>query len=466
MAAEGGFRLRLHEARLYRRRMRLRFPFRFGAASLTDVSVLYVRLDLASASGASFEGVSASILSPMWFDKRPGRSLEVKESDLLQSVRAAADAYAAGGLGTPWDLHQESFPALHQQLVERGMTPLAAGFGASMIDAAVVDGTCRFLRRPFCSSLREGLGVPQEDAVHLPERPREKMLLRHTVGLGDALCDADLESPLNDGLPETLEQVLEAQRPQLFKIKIGAQTGEMLMRLRRIAQVLDSRAGSYSVTLDGNEQFSDLETFGSFIDSLRNDPQLETFAARTLWIEQPVTRERALDPEAASQLARVTRFKPVIIDESDDSESSLAQALKLGYAGVSSKLGKGVFRSIAHYLLLRKARASARQELIFSSEDLTAVPVHSLQQDLCLAASLGMTHSERNGHHYIRAFDFMPGTERDDALMRYPSLYETDARGNARVRIADAALHLAEVNTAHGFGVVGSPNWDSLEALS
>jgi hypothetical protein len=144
--------------------------------------------------------------------------------------------------------------------------------------------------------------------------------------------------------------------------------------------------------------------------------------------------------------------KPVIIDESDGTDDAVDRALSLGYAGISAKNCKGVFRTLHSFRRVREAGA------ILSSEDLMNIPVVPLQQDLSVAAALGIPHSERNGHHYIRAFEYLSPGEREAALREYPSLYRPNP---ASVRIVEGALDLREVN-AFAFGVRAEPDWEFL----
>ena len=43
-----------------------------------------------------------------------------------------------------------------------------------------------------------------------------------------------------------------------------------------------------------------------------------------------------------------------------------------------------------------------------SAEDLTNIPVVGLHQDLTHVAALGISHVERNGHHYVRGLTTCP----------------------------------------------------------
>ena len=52
-------------------------------------------------------------------------------------------------------------------------------------------------------------------------------------------------------------------------------------------------------------------------------------------------------------------------------------------------------------LLAYYRRQDPSQALILSSEDLCSVGPVAMIQDLTVAANLGITHAERNGHHYF-----------------------------------------------------------------
>jgi hypothetical protein len=166
----------------------------------------------------------------------------------------------------------------------------------------------------------------------------------------------------------------------------------------------------------------------------------------------------------AGPLKDVTAFKPVIIDESDGSDDSVARALSLGYRGISAKNCKGVFRTLHSYRTIKEHEAKGEISPILSSEDLTNAPVVPLHQDLCVAAALGIRHSERNGHHYIIGFDFLSPSEREAALREFPSLYAARPQGSPVVRIEDGFLSLKELNRI-GFGTASEPDWEYLEPV-
>lgn len=452
----------LQSVSLYRRVARTRLPFRFGSATMREMPVVTVRATW-SVNGRVVEGVAASGIPPLWFDKRGGKTAADNERDLYHAVVAAAGAYREAGRGSAWGLHAAVTEPVRAALVADGQTPLSAGFGPALLEASLVDGVCRAAGASFAEALRGGLlGVPPEVKAAVPPVPQAAIALRHTVGLADALTTGDVETSCGDGLPETLEQVIATCRPRYFKVKIGGDTPATLARLRQVAAVLEGapllRKTGYAVTLDGNEQFEDMASFADFLDRAHAEPALVAFFARVLWIEQPVRREASLDTVAASALPRVAARHPVILDESDGEADALERGLALGYRGVSSKTCKGLFRSLSHAARLRRAEGGP---LILAAEDLTTVPVLPLQQDLCLAATLGLTHAERNGHHYILPSGFLSATECRDARAEAPSLYESAGPGDLRVRVTGGGFDLREVNRAKGFGSACTPDWSA-----
>ena len=148
--------------------------------------------------------------------------------------------------------------------------------------------------------------------------------------------------------------------------------------------------------------------------------------------------QKAIDgpllPTVRRELAEYIRAKklekPVIIDESDDSLDAFPRAKALGYKGVSSKTCKGIYKS-----LVNRARCAAwGGEYFMTGEDLTIQPGLALQQDLALVSQLGLTHVERNGHHYVNGMADLPRGEQQAFLTAHPDLYE-QSHGAVRVRI-------------------------------
>ena len=462
---------RLREASVFSRQVKTRMPFRFGRSTLTQMPILHLRLKVEADNGKMITGVSASGIPPLWFDKAAGKTHADNIQDLSTSLRLALDQYMQLDEAPVWYLHKVAEPIVRKSAAAKGLNDLTAGFGVALTDSALIDAACRHTGATFHRALKENiLGYGTDFAEMIPSAPLERIALRHTVGLVDPIFDRDITAPVNDGLPESLEQVVRHYRAQFFKIKISGDAAESRDRLRRIASVLDAQAGDYRATLDGNEQFHDMVEFAAFIRDASRDPALRNLWHRTLFIEQPVGRGHSLVDAVAEPLKEVDAFKPVIIDESDGSDESVARALSLGYRGISAKNCKGVFRTLHSYRMIKELEAQGKHSPILSSEDLTNTPIVSLHQDLCVAAALGIRHSERNGHHYIIGFDFLTPKEKEDALREFPSLYRLreDAQGRETgspvVRIEDGFISLKELNQT-GFGTASEPDWENLEPV-
>jgi hypothetical protein len=88
------------------------------------------------------------------------------------------------------------------------------------------------------------------------------------------------------------------------------------------------------------------------------------------------------------------------------------------------------------------------------------VPVVALQADLAAVALLGISHVERNGHHYFRGLGHLGEAEKAQALERHADLYER--RGDeVFLRISDGMLACASLQVP-GMGFAALPDMASL----
>jgi hypothetical protein len=286
--------------------------------------------------------------------------------------------------------------------------------------------------------------------------------VRHTVGLLDPITAAD-QAPgerVNDGLPETLEEVVRAYRGRYYKLKVGGDVAADLARLFRIAAVLDRELPDYRATLDGNEQYESVEGIAELWRRMRETPALKRLVDSILFIEQPIKRTVAL----SRPVAALAQEKPLEIDESDGELSSFPAAIGLGYTGVSSKNCKGFYKSILNAARVAKLNAEAGAARYFmSAEDLTTWAGVSVQQDLCLVSLLGLAHVERNGHHFIDGMSFAPQAEQAAFAAAHPDLY-AKASGPARLRIAEGRLSIASLGRP-GFAVAAPLDFSSMRPM-
>ena len=445
--------LRIREVQLYQRHVTLRLPFRFGAATVTQCPQAFV-LVRAEVEGRLVEGASAELMVPKWFDKSPSFTHEQNFEQLRESLRNARDALLAQREALSPHAHaQTAGEAAIGVSVARGLPRLAAQFGPALLDKAVADAALRAAGLSWVDGLRAGaLGDPWSPQLALL-RPTH-VVLRHTVGLADRLTDHDPGTDPQDGLPATLEAAIQRQGLHHFKLKLCGQIEADVERLTRIAAVLQDHAGDYRVTLDGNETFTDATSLGRFWQALRATPALADMLARTLLLEQPLARAVAL----RESIAPLGIDVPVILDESDDHTTALDEGLALGYRGISSKACKGIYRS------LRNAHRIAQDpRLLLSGEDLTCQAGLAVQQDTLLAASLGVRHIERNGHHYVDGFGTAPAEEAQAFANAHPGLYETTA-GRPHLAVRHGQLDLRSLHVA-GFASAAAPHWRSLQPI-
>ena len=455
---------------LFERATPLRIPFKFGANTLTAAPQVFVRAEVV-VDGRSATGAAAELLAPKWFDKNPALTNEQNFEQLRTSLRGARRLYLDHGrAASAFALHAAVYRAHYAAAAEAGLNGLIASYGMALIDRAVLDALCR----------AEGVSVFEALAANLPgitteltpdlaaddlgaflagRRLPETIWARHTVGMADPLTDGDIAAPLDDGLPQSLTAIIATYGNHYFKIKVGADVAASVDQLVRIAAILDRTGMDYRVTLDGNEQFSDAARLSALFDRIEATSDLERLWASTLFVEQPIARDRAL----AESVEALARRKPLVIDESDADLNSFPRARGLGYAGVSAKTCKGVYRALIN--AARAATGTAADAACFvTAEDLTAQPGIALQQSLALAALVGAEHIEVNGHHYGGGFAGASPAEQARFATAHPDLYRLEA-GQARVRIRDGRIGLASL-AVPGLAVGCAPDWDAMEPMA
>src|SRR5882762_9773119 len=108
--------------------------------------------------------------------------------------------------------------------------------------------------------------------------------------------------------------------------------------------------------------------------------------------------------------------------------------------------------------------SAAGEKYFISGEDLTCQAGLAVQQDLALGALIGVTHAERNGHHYVDGFDGAPAAEVLAFLAAHPDLYVSDGN-NIRLWIRGGDLLTGSL-TAPGFATGVHPDWSALSPLN
>lgn len=466
-------RVRLVEAAFFERPVDFRFPFRFGVARVERAPQAFVRVRIADGKGRSAEGWSAEMMMPKWFDKDPALSPDDNLGQLRASLRLAIEGLCSLPANTAFGLHAAAEADHHRAASRHGLPALVASYGLALLDRAVIDALCRLKEVSVAEAVRGNLlGITDATAPDLggfdlqhflaTMAPAPKLAVRHTIGLADALSAADLDPSerRDDGLPQTLDEVIAAYGHRFFKIKVSGRPKEDVERLSAIAGLLDARFDAYRVTLDGNEQFESADAAGELLDRIDGEPRLQRLRASMLFFEQPIARAQALSTSVATLAGRVA----LEIDESDGDVGAFPRARDLGYAGISSKSCKGFYRSLINRARVAKWNAEAGTGRYFlSAEDLTTQAGLGLQQDLVLAALVGAGHIERNGHHYVDGMAGAPAAEQAAYFARHGDLYET-ASGRTRLAISNGEVNFASALQAVGLGSAVEPDWAAMTA--
>src|SRR5262245_31002555 len=266
-------KVRLAAVECFERDAKLRLPFRFGVITVTQLSQAVVRATIELEGGRKSVGIAAECLAAKWFDKSPALSDAQNLEQLRQSLALAIAAYRDKGWSTPFGLYRDCYGEQIARGWELGLVPLVACYGPALLDRAILDALGRDLGLSFPTMIRRNLpGIAATELT--PDlagfdlsgflgalAPGRDIAVRHTVGLLDPIVASDQAAGerVDDGLPETLQEVARCYRGRYYKLKVAGDVAADLDRLMRIARVLDRELDHYHTTLDGNEQYDDIE---------------------------------------------------------------------------------------------------------------------------------------------------------------------------------------------------------------
>jgi hypothetical protein len=451
-------RLAVRDIALFERPVRFVRPFRFGAVVINAASQAFVRAEIEIEGKGVFVGASAELMVPKWFDKRSDFSPEQTVDELRRSLDIARELYlASSGFDTAFGLHASRIAAQLKASATENIPPLAAAYGPAELDKAILDALLRGMGvNCFDGMAGNAAGIDarlspdlaDDDIAQFLARSRrlDRVAIRHTVGLDDRVEGAG-------GVADRSENA----GARYFKLKLNGDPGADAARLTRIGSELAMLPHDYRITLDANEQYADLAALSTLVDRLDRDSTLQPIATKLLYIEQPMPR----DITRASPLGALAGHD-FIIDEADDSYDAFPAARALGYRGISSKSCKGIYKSVVN--ATRAAKWSGASEKFFvTAEDLTCQAGLGVQQDLALGALMGVTHAERNGHHYVDGFGDTPAGEAESFLAGHPDLYRRDAN-TIRLAIHGGDLSTGSL-TSPGFAASAHPVWSAMTPL-
>jgi L-alanine-DL-glutamate epimerase-like enolase superfamily enzyme len=395
---------------------RYRAPYMFGGRKVDRCTLLEVSCRLRTGDGKEGRGFGAMTLGNAW--AFPAAS----QDQGLGSMKALADRLAkitgaCTETGHPVDL----FRVLEPEYLRAGaelsremglpvpLPRLAVLVVASAFDAALHDGYGKafglsaydtygpgFMGRDLSADLGPAYRGEWLER-YVARQPEANMPVFHSIGASDPLEAADLQQPLDDGLPNTFEEWIA--RDGLFRFKIKLNGGNLpadyqrTVRIDRIvARVLPARGvKDWKYCLDFNEGCPNVEYLLEYLAKLRE--ATPAGFDRVLYIEQPTSRD--LGKASDKLMHAAAKLRPVVVDEALTDTESLLLAQKLGYTGVALKACKGQ----THAMLL--AAAARKNGLFITVQDLTC-PGAALIHSAGIAARVpGNAGIEANARQFV-----------------------------------------------------------------
>jgi hypothetical protein len=411
-----------------------RAPYEFGGRRASAVTLLNVHCTVETISGHVATGFGSMPLGNQW--SFPSKTLSYDTTleamkRLAERIRKITAEYTDAG--HPIDINFALEPAylfaatevtrdmhLAQPIPKLCTIVTASPFDAAIHDAfgKVHDLNCYLTYGPEFMShdLAQYLGPEFKGkfpSQYLLRSPKPWLWCNHSVGAADPIEASDMKMRLNDGLPETLGEWIVADGLTHLKIKLdGNNLGADVTRVLHIDRVttdVETRRGvrEWHYSLDFNEQCPDVDYLLNFIGQIQKASP--GGYERITFIEQPTGRDLIATPE--QYLFKVSKLKPVVMDESLTDFDALQRGRKIGYTGIALKACKGQSQCVV-------LNAAAQEfKMYMTAQDLTC-PGASLIQSAGIAAHVSAIDTlESNAREYV------PSANRP-WLKKFPGLFE------------------------------------------
>ncbi len=394
-----------------------RAPLKFGGRTVTETHLINVTVEVEDAKGNQSTGFGSMPMGNVWAWPSAVISPDVAEKAMMRmSEVAVAKANQLDAAGHPIDLMLlliEQYSDFAEQVKQEhslaeSMPKLARLVATSPLDAAVHDAygrvhnqnsyntlSSQFMNHDLSHYLGDQFKGEYLDQ-YTTRQPQEIMPLYHLVGAADPLTEADIPNRINDGLPETLGEWIEADGLTHLKIKLSGDNldwdVQRVLAVEAVATPVQNKRGcdEWVYSVDFNEKCANVDYVLDFLNQVKSGSA--TAFDRIQYIEQPTHRDLKKHPE--NKIHRAAEIKPVVIDESLLDLESLLLAQELGYTGVAFKACKGQTET----LLL--AAAAIKQNMFLCVQDLTC-PGYSFLHSASLAARIpGVAAIEGNARQY------------------------------------------------------------------
>ena len=381
-----------------------RAPIKFGGRVVTDVVLLHVTAEVETRDGRRGQGTGSMPVGNVW--AWPSREVSVDQSLATMTelgIKLAAQANDYKGMGHPLEITHdlaESYQSTAEEVtaaagVAEAMPRLAQLVSASPLEAAIHDAYgktlgqnsynllgAEFVNRDLSAYLTNEFVGEYLDRYTLRE-PKPSMPIYHLVGALDPLTEADIAKRINDGLPETLPEWINADGLTHLKIKLNgddlAWDVDRVVSIESVASEAQAARGcnQWCYSADFNEKCDGVEYVLDFLAQVgeRSPAALD----RLQYIEQPTSRHLKDHPEI--RMHEAAKLKPVVIDEALVDLESLLLSREQGYSGVALKACKG------HSEALLMGAAAQKYGMFLCVQDLTC-PGASFLHSASLAARI------------------------------------------------------------------------------
>ncbi len=395
-----------------------RAPYKFGGRVVDRVTLLNVRCRVTTRSGKTAWGFGSMTLGNMWAFPSTTMSYETT-LDAMKALggRMARITADCSEVGHPLDLAHVLEPEYLKaaaavssaRRLDEPIPRLCTLVVASPFDAAIHDAFGKVHGRNVYDTYAPDL-LPHDLSRYLGPsfrgdrldrallaRPQERIPLFHSVGGLDPLEASDVETPLRDGLPETLPDWIAWNGLVRIKIKLSgddlAWDVQRTLAIDRITTAAQAarRVKDWAYCLDFNERCPNVEYVLACLRQIREGAPAGF--ERILYVEQPTARDLAANRH--NVMHEAARLRPVVIDESLTDLESLLLAREMGYTGVALKACKGQ----SHSMLM--AAAARKYQMFVCVQDLTcpgASLIHSVGISARVPAVAGI---EANARQYV-----------------------------------------------------------------
>ena len=411
-----------------------RAPIKFGGRVVTDVVLLHVTAKVETRDGRRGTGSGSMPMGNVWAWPSQQVSVESALKAMIElGLRLADEAGQYRGAGHPLEITHD-LAGTYQRAADEitaaaglaePMPRLAQLVAASPIEAAIHDAYGKTLGQNSYNLLGAeftagdlSMYLTDEFAGEYLDQytlrsPKASMPLYHLIGALDPLTDADVDTRINDGLPETLPEWILADGLTHLKIKLNgddlAWDVDRVVSIERVAAEAQPQRGctSWCYSADFNERCANVDYVLEFLAQVgEQSPQA---LERLQYIEQPTHRDLRANPE--NRMHKAAQIKPVVIDESLIDLESLLLSRELGYSGVALKACKG------HSEALLMGAAAQKYNMFLCVQDLTC-PGASFLHSASLSARIPTVAAiEGNARQYC------PAANRGWAE-RFPTMFE------------------------------------------